>query len=870
MTFDVYEGLDRSLGGRYRIERELGAGGMATVYLAEDVKHHRRVAIKVLHAELSAVLGSERFLKEIELTANLQHPHILPLFDSGSAEGLLYYVMPYVDGETLRARLQRETQLAMPDAVRITSEVADALDYAHKHGVIHRDIKPENVLLRDGHALLADFGIALAVREAGGNRLTQSGLSLGTPQYMSPEQATGNRQVDARSDVYSLAAVFYEMVAGEPPVSGATAQAMIAKLLTERPTALSVLRDTVPASVSDAVTKALAKTPADRYTTAGAFAGAIKAGFTTGAVRTGPRRMAVLRAGAGIVVGLGIAAVALMSRAGHRGAAYALGDRSQLTTTGDILDPAISGDGKQVAYFTKDCGGHGCSYSVVIQDVGSSTRRTILENATVDGHLMWSSDRRNLLVLATLNGVTGTYLLPTLGGAPRLIASMLASLEIEFAGSDSLLLGSGFQGDSIYWIRVASLDGVVHDSIRVTGPVGTAMAASIPGTPWIVTGTEDWTKRYVVWKIADRRGRVVDRAPSQCWCQLLTSNDALWLWGYDPGATAASPSRYLIRIPVDSATGRLGTHPDTMRFSGVGNPSITADGGSVAVSQGTTEYSIWALDLTDARVGRFADSKRIARASVPIHAEVSPDGDRIMLDRTFPLPSGGAEHRLTLMPFAGGDETAVTTQGKIDRRGWVDSITIALATVTAKGRRFVLHDALTGAEREEAYVPDSLIFDFDPVPGGWAWLPWGGQKVVTRVAGQTHEYPDPPWAGSLSQSRLDPTARRLALVGTARTNADSLGVFVLSLDTGLATPWAKFLAGDLVVQWLEDGSILAEVYESQGTVTLYHLSSPGGAERIGTIPREVTGIDVDRKMRRAVVRTGDFHGDAWVVRVVRR
>ena len=180
--------------------------------------------------------------------------------------------MPYVDGETLRARLTRETQLAMPDAVRITSEVAGALDYAHKQGVIHRDIKPENILLRDGHALLADFGIALAVREAGGNRLTQSGLSLGTPQYMSPEQATGNRQVDARSDVYSLAAVFYEMVAGEPPVSGATAQAMIAKLLTERPTALNVLRDTVPANVSDAVTKALAKTPADRFPTAGEFA----------------------------------------------------------------------------------------------------------------------------------------------------------------------------------------------------------------------------------------------------------------------------------------------------------------------------------------------------------------------------------------------------------------------------------------------------------------------------------------------------------------------------------------------------------------------------------------------------------------------
>jgi serine/threonine-protein kinase len=190
---------------RYRIERELGAGGMATVYLAEDLKHHRKVAIKVLHAELSAILGPERFLKEIELTANLQHPHILPLFDSGSADGLLYYVMPYVEGETLRQRLDRERQLPISDSVRIASETADALGYAHKHGIVHRDIKPENILLHDGRVLVADFGIALAVQQAGGQRMTQTGLSLGTPQYMSPEQAMGERNVDARGSGAELA-----------------------------------------------------------------------------------------------------------------------------------------------------------------------------------------------------------------------------------------------------------------------------------------------------------------------------------------------------------------------------------------------------------------------------------------------------------------------------------------------------------------------------------------------------------------------------------------------------------------------------------------------------------------------------------------
>ncbi len=212
--------LQPSLDGRYSIERELGAGGMATVYLAEDLKHHRKVAIKVLHAELSAMLGPDRFLKEIELTASLQHPHILPLFDSGSADGLLFYVMPYVDGETLRGRLDRDKQLPIAQAVRIAEEAADALAYAHGRGVVHRDIKPENILLQNGHALVADFGIALAVQQAGGRRMTQTGLSLGTPQYMSPEQAMGERDIGPCSDIYSLGAVTYEMLVGDPPFIG--------------------------------------------------------------------------------------------------------------------------------------------------------------------------------------------------------------------------------------------------------------------------------------------------------------------------------------------------------------------------------------------------------------------------------------------------------------------------------------------------------------------------------------------------------------------------------------------------------------------------------------------------------------------------
>ena len=245
---------------------------MATVYLARDVRHQRSVALKVLNPELGAVLGKERFLAEIQVTANLQHPNLLPLFDSGEAEGLLFYVMPFVEGESLRARLDREKQLPVDEAIRLAVAVAGALEYAHARGVIHRDLKPENILLQAGQPMIADFGIALAVSRAGGARITQTGLSLGTPQYMSPEQAAGDRVVDGRTDIYSLGAVTYEMLAGEPPHTGPTAQAIIAKLMTDEARPLPSLRRSVPTQIDVAVRHALEKLPADRFSTAGEFA----------------------------------------------------------------------------------------------------------------------------------------------------------------------------------------------------------------------------------------------------------------------------------------------------------------------------------------------------------------------------------------------------------------------------------------------------------------------------------------------------------------------------------------------------------------------------------------------------------------------
>ncbi len=274
MTIDSR--LTTALADRYRIERELGQGGMATVYLAHDVRHDRKVALKVLRPELAAVIGADRFLAEIKTTANLQHPHILSLFDSGEANGTVFYVMPFVEGESLRDRLSRERQLPVEEAIQLAREVADALQYAHSHHVIHRDIKPENILLHGGHALVADFGIALAVsRSDGGTRMTETGMSLGTPHYMSPEQAMGEREITAKSDVYALGCVLYEMLVGEPPFTGPTVQAIVARVMTEEPRSLTIQRKTIPPHVEAAVRKALQKLPADRFASPAAFAEAL-------------------------------------------------------------------------------------------------------------------------------------------------------------------------------------------------------------------------------------------------------------------------------------------------------------------------------------------------------------------------------------------------------------------------------------------------------------------------------------------------------------------------------------------------------------------------------------------------------------------
>jgi serine/threonine-protein kinase len=463
---DLLAQLQELLRSSYVLEREIGRGGMATVYVARDIKHDRYVAVKVLNPELGAVLGVERFLSEIKVTANLHHPNVLPLFDSGDANGYLYYVMPYVDGESLRARLQRERQLPVDEAVRIAVAIAHALDYAHSHGVIHRDLKPENILIQHGQPVIADFGIALAISKAGGSRVTQTGLSLGTPQYMSPEQATGDRVIDGRSDIYSLGAILYEMLAGEPPHVGGTVQAMMAKVLNDRVRPVRGLRDTVPVQVELALAKALAKLPADRFASAAQFVRALegdRTGLTAPPSVGADRGRAWLRHPASIAL-----ATLLVTTSGV--AAYKARPSEDAATAArtvrfDFVPPpgakvrltfgapmAVSPDGRTIVYVGEGVRGS----QLWIRDLESGATRALAGTDEPESPV-FSPDGR--WVVFRMNSRAVLAKIPVGGGAVDPLYPTTALTRVVFLTSDSLVFSASNAGTIWGRIFLGSLAG---------------------------------------------------------------------------------------------------------------------------------------------------------------------------------------------------------------------------------------------------------------------------------------------------------------------------------------------------------------------------------------------------------------------------
>ncbi len=639
--------MSAALADRYRIERALGAGGMATVYLAEDLKHHRKVAIKVLRAELSAMLGEERFLKEIELTASLQHPHILPLFDSGSAGGSLYYVMPFVEGETLRGRLDREQRLPITEAIRLATEVAGALDYAHREGVVHRDVKPENILLHDGHAQIADFGIALAVRTAGGERITATGMSLGTPQYMSPEQASGERDVDARTDVFALGAVVYEMLAGTPPHTGPTAQAIIARLLTERATALTVLRPDVPAPVAAAVARALSKVPGDRFATTADFSAALAAGSD---VRRRPAMRWVLAAAGALAV---VVAMGIGVRNRRTPAPMLPGTLVQLTRDAGLeLDPALSPDGRSIAFAAGPVG----SMRIFVRQISGGRTIAIAESLAVNQRWpQWSPDGATIVFHTGIaegeddptTKPDELYVVPALGGTPRRVLADTASnfspswshdgtrivfgrgvgiaarglYEVNVRGDTAprrLVTASGGEIQGSLWAGRWSPDGsmLAYVSGNPRFGLGTShLGNNAPASIWVLTLADGRTHRMT----ADSSLNV-----SPAWTP--DGRTLLYVSNRDGG-------RDVFRIGVNR-NGEPDGRPERVT-TGIGASAIdlARDGRTLAYSVYTAYSHIWSVPISASGEASLADATQVTFGGEQVEGlALSADGRWLAYD----------------------------------------------------------------------------------------------------------------------------------------------------------------------------------------------------------------------------------------------
>ncbi len=601
--------LATALADRYGIQRELGRGGMATVYLARDVKHDRPVALKVLRPELAAVLGAERFLREIRLTAQLQHPHILTLIDSGEADGFLYYVMPYVEGESLRQRLEREGQLPLDEALRIARAIASALDFAHARGVIHRDIKPENIMLHQGEPMVADFGIALAVSMAGRERLTETGLSLGTPAYMSPEQASAEPRLDGRSDQYSLASVLYEMLGGEPPYSGPTAQAIIAKRFSEPVPHLGTLR-TVPTHVEAAVTRALAKSPADRFATLAAFAAAlVQPTSETDSPR--PHRFRRLHRAVTIAGVLSLAAIVVLVglKLPRRKSAAVMPSQRQVTFSARANEPALSPDGRMLAYVSD-------GRALVLEPLGGGESVILVRSPAWIAGPRWSPDGQWLYftMLRDAAQSAAIYRIPSRGGAPVKVVDASGPIDLSPDGralartaGDSVIIDDPLTGveRTRFSARPSSLSSTDSLLWGLDSVPWSQHVAWSPDGRWIATSR--WLRGVVVTRSDGRWSSIVarDRFGPVRWSR---TGAALYYLRPVPGGSE------LLSLAFDPKTGTPGPE-ERVVFSGIPVSRAWRDltfdlggtGSTLAYVGGPVSQHIWAFRLEaghDTAVGR--------------------------------------------------------------------------------------------------------------------------------------------------------------------------------------------------------------------------------------------------------------------------
>ncbi|MFN8965981.1 MAG: protein kinase domain-containing protein [Gemmatimonas sp.] len=853
---DTQRRLTAALADRYRVERELGAGGMATVYLAHDLRHERDVAIKVLHPDLGAALGAERFLSEIKTTARLQHPHILPLLDSGAADGLLYYVMPYVRGETLRARLERETQLPIADAVRIATEVAEALQAAHALGIVHRDIKPENILLQDGHALVADFGIALAVQTAGGQRMTQTGLSLGTPQYMSPEQAMGERTIDARSDIYALGAVTYEMLTGDPPFTGASVQAIVARVLTERPGGIRAVRDTVPAGVEAAVLTALAKLPADRFASASAFADALRTPGGTPApegasVASAVRRRAVRPVAAMLLAGAAAVAGYALPRGGSAAPPDAASPILRFPISVDSpyratsIGATLLVDGSGFAFIGDGPPGHG----VYLRRFADTIMRYLpLPDASV-GTIATPDGRALLNYVFTPSGLSRVMVLPLNGDPPR-------------AWTDSLRYGLAVDADGWVWGSHHAFDGltrVAPDGLateRLTRP-DTAHGEDTHRFPVLLPAGKG-----AFFSIGSRDGR-----PITIGLYDAATRQVRRLGAGVPNALIGG--RYLVYATQDQTLMAQRVDLDAMALVGPAVPLAQRAGwnggvyGVMPSRSGDALYFLrstgtWAIDqVTGSTVQRFLRGS----GETPRSFRLAPDGRTVALETERGLEFRDRDGRVRRLPLQGstslasylpdGSGVVFTRDGS---RGTY-SAGVTLEVAPADG-------ALAPRRLDNGPAPLAPVFAGDPVaigPRGVALMPFAVARSARELLYLPRDGSPPvriadagtPWS-------ISPDGRFLAWTRRSSDPAVAYVVMVSALPPAAGT-W-EVGAGDRP-RWAADSRTLYYTeprlaYDTRPGAILQVRVEPGPAFRAGPVsvaasppPNATTAWDVGRDGR---------------------
>ena len=866
--------LSTALSDRYRIERELGAGGMATVYLAQDLKHDRKVAIKVLRPELAAVLGAERFLSEIKTTANLQHPHILPLHDSGQADSFLFYVMPFVEGESLRDRLTREKQLPIADAVRIAREVAGALDYAHRHGVIHRDIKPENILLHDGSALVADFGIALAASKAGGTRMTETGMSLGTPHYMSPEQAMGEREITARSDIYALGAITYEMLLGEPPFTGPTAQSIVAKVLTEVPRPLTPRRRSIPPEVEDAVLRALEKLPADRFGSAAEFAAALHDG-TKARRKTVERDQPKPVAFKGrLLPGLGLAvlllAAFLLGRESGKSAPVPLrfGQSTKVTWDPAVEAlPVMSPDGRSVAYAS----GTPARMRVFVRSVAGGRGLALTDDTSqVQSHPRWSPDGSRVLFLqgggvfsVSASGGAETPEIPPGRTSPVVSAAWSPEgKSIGYVIGDSLFVREG-RNES------RGIAGFFEPNACQWSPDGEYIACASGNAVSMMVGSlfgNQSPSQIVTVRIAD--GMVTSLTDSLSVNQSpVWSPDGRWLYfvsnRYGPRdifATAMSGGRR--SGPAIRLTTGLNAH----------TISLAADGSRLAFASLVIESNAWSIPLpANPPATASGETQLTFGVQLVETSDMSPDGRWLVYDSDL-----GGNTDLYRVALPSGTPERLTT----------DSADDFFPDVSPDGREIAFHSWRGGSR--DIYV---LPLDGRPIQqvsssprheAMASWSPDGNRLTFSDFTGRGGI-----WTARRVNGVWQPPVLRLDRGAWARWSPDGKflsfssnlirgSIWVMPADSGPPRLMADSTGPHGVFSdqplWSPDGrAILTRSTDQDGYATFWSVPLNGEAPRLlltfdGSGPRPSRGgwgIHGNRIVYTAPAQ----HSDVWVMEV---